>query len=310
MNGLKKPVIYIMGPTASGKTGLSIELAKRFNGEIVSGDSMQIYKGMHIASAAPDKTEICGVPHHMFEFLSYDNKFSVSQYVQLADEIIADIHSRGNQPFVVGGTGLYLSALSEHIDFGSDNDDCSLRKELYERAEQVGLTEMYNYLCKIDSEAAEKISPNDKKRILRAIEVYEISGVTKSQRDAVSKSNGPIYNNLLICLGYKNRELLYDRINKRVDIMLENGLLEEAKVTYGKIGGTAAQAIGHKELFSYFSGEKSLDEAVEHLKMQTRRYAKRQITWFKKMQNVSWIYMDEEYDPISSAADLISNFLK
>lgn len=310
MDGFKKPVIYIMGPTASGKTGLSIQLAKRFSGEIVSGDSMQIYKGMHIASAAPDIAETGGVPHHLFEFLSPDENFSVSQYVQLADKVIAGIHSRGNQPFVVGGTGLYLSALSQHIDFGSDNDDANLRQQLYEKAERVGLEEMYSYLSEIDPLAAEKISPNDKKRILRAIEVYEISGITKSERDAASKVNGPIYENLFICLSYKNREKLYERINKRVDIMLEKGLLNEAKVAYGNVSGTAAQAIGHKELFSYFSGEKSLEEAVEHLKMQTRRYAKRQITWFKKMENVLWIYMDEENNPLSVAVDFVSKFLK
>lgn len=310
MDGLKKPVIYIMGPTASGKTKLSTELAKRFNGEILSGDSMQIYKGMHIASAAPDITEINGVPHHLFEFLSPDENFSVSQYAELADKVIADIHSRGNQPFVVGGTGLYLSALSQHIDFGNDNDDTNLRKQLYEKAERVGMEEMYSYLSEIDPKAAEKISPNDKKRILRAIEVYEISGITKSERDAASKVNGPIYKNLFICLSYKNREKLYERINKRVDIMLESGLLNEAEAAYGNVSGTAAQAIGHKELFSYFSGEKSLEEALEHLKMQTRRYAKRQITWFKKMENVFWIYMDEENDPLSVASDLITKFLK
>jgi len=308
--GELKPVIYIIGPTASGKTGLSISLAKEFGGEIVSADSMQIYSGMHIASAAPDDDEKCGVAHHLFEFLSPQTNFSVSQYVEKADSVISDIHSRGALPFVVGGTGLYVSSLSEHIDFGDDDDNSSLREELYNDAENNGLDAMYQYLCKIDPEYALKISKNDKKRILRAIEVFKLSGKTMSERIAISKQNGPIYDNLFICLGYKNRELLYDRINKRVDVMLQNGLLEEAKNSFEKSLGTASQAIGHKELFEFFSGNKTLDEAVEHLKMQTRRYAKRQITWFKKMPNLNVIYMDEDNDALITASNIIKDFLK
>ena len=305
-----KPVIYIIGPTASGKTGLSISLAKEFGGEIVSADSMQIYSGMHIASAAPDEEEKCGVSHHLFEFLNPQTNFSVSQYVEKADEVIANIHSKNALPFVVGGTGLYISSLSEHIDFGEDDDNSSLRESLYTDAEIKGLDAMYQYLCEIDPDYAQKISKNDKKRILRAIEVYKLSGKTMSERIAISKQNGPIYDNLFICLGYKNRELLYDRINKRVDLMLKNGLLEEAKNSFEKSLGTASQAIGHKELFEYFDGNKTLDDAVEHLKMQTRRYAKRQITWFKKMQNVHWIYMDDEEDAVKTASNIIKDFLK
>lgn len=308
--GEKKPVIYIIGPTASGKTGLSISLAKKFGGEILSGDSMQIYKGMHIASAAPDEDEKSGIPHHMFEFLEGDANFSVSQYVEKANSIISNIHLKGALPFVVGGTGLYITSLSENIDFGDDDNASNCREELYKQAEIEGLDAMYQYLTEIDPEYALKISKNDKKRILRAIEVFKISGKTMSERIAVSKLNGPVYDNLFICLGYKNRELLYDRINKRVDLMLENGLLEEAERAFNKVGGTAAQAIGHKELFDYFNNTKTLDEAIEHLKMQTRRYAKRQITWFKKMPNINLIYMDEEKDAFKTASDIIEEILK
>lgn len=304
-----KPVVYIVGPTASGKTGFSIEIAKRFNGEIISGDSMQIYKNMHIASAAPDEEEKQGIPHHLFEFLTPDSKFSVYEYVKAANKVIKDIHDRNKLPIVVGGTGLYISALAENLTFDSESTDYSIRRELEMEIEAKGLNSLYEYLKEIDFKAAEKISPNDKKRIVRAIEIYKISGKTKSECDEASKEVGSIYNNLFLGLNYYNRELLYERINKRVDIMLQNGLLEEAKNAYKNINGTAAQAIGHKEFFKYFEGEISLDEAIEHLKMQTRRYAKRQLTWFRKNDNINWIFMDNEDNPISIAYELIKNFL-
>lgn len=306
----KKPVIYIVGPTASGKTSFSVELAEKFEGEIISGDSMQIYKGMHIASAAPDEIEKKGIPHHLFEFLEPSEKFSVSQYVKLADKVIGDIHSRGKIPFVVGGTGLYMSALSEHLDFGDDSPTDYIRKNLEKRAEEQGLDVLYRTLTEIDPEAAEKISPNDKKRILRAIEVYEISGKTKTQRDNDSKISGPVYDNLFIGLNYLNRETLYDRINRRVDIMLKNGLLDEARSALDKISGTAAQAIGHKELAPFLKGDMSLEDVTEHLKMQTRRYAKRQLTWFRKKEGINWIFMDEEKNPLDTAVNIINEFLK
>lgn len=307
---VKNPVVYIVGPTASGKTGVSIELAKRFNGEIISGDSMQIYKGMHIASAAPDEDEKRGIMHHLFEFLDPNENFSVSQYVKLADEMIADIHSRNKLPIVVGGTGLYISALSEHINFGDEDNDGSVRKSLEFMVERDGLDRMYERLKEVDPEAANKISPSDKKRIIRALEIYEISGMTKTERDAASKKEGKIYNNLIIGLAYEDREKLYERINLRVDFMLKNGLLDEAAQSHKNSGGgTSAQAIGHKELFGYFDGEISLEQAVEHLKMQTRRYAKRQLTWFKKVDGLRWVYMDRESAPIETAANIISEFL-
>lgn len=305
----KKPVVYIVGPTASGKTGLSVWLAERFRGEILSGDSMQIYASMHIASAAPDRAEMRGVPHHLFEVIPPDVSYSVSRYLEQAGQVIDDMHRRGRLPFVVGGTGLYISSLAEHIDFGEDGDDGSCRRQLEMKAAEVGMEEMYRYLCEIDPESGEKISPNDGKRILRAIEVYQISGKTMSQRVRESRKSGPVYHNLMIGLSYRNRELLYDRINRRVDQMLDNGLLDEAKAAFERGGATAAQAIGHKEFFPYFRGEQTLDQAVERLKMQTRRYAKRQMTWFRRMEQVHWIMMDEDPAPVETAAQLIRTHL-
>lgn len=304
-----KPVIYIVGPTASGKTAVSVQVAKHFGAEIISADSMQIYKNMHIASAAPNEDEKQGVPHHMFEFLNPNENFSVSQYVDMAKKIINDVHSRGNIPIVVGGTGLYVSSLSENVCFGDEEDKYSVRAALEERAEFEGLAELYEYLKLIDPTAAGKISPNDKKRILRAIEIFEISGKTKTERDALSKQNGSSYENLFIGLSYNDREILYNRINQRVDLMLENGLVDEAKAAYNTNLGTAAQAIGHKELFKYFGGEMSLEAATDHLKTQTRHYAKRQLTWFRKNENINWINMDEDENPANTIIGIISDFL-
>lgn len=304
-----KPVIYIVGPTASGKTSFSVEIAKRFNGEIVSGDSMQIYKGMHIASAAPDEDEKQGIPHHLFEFLNPDEKFSVCEYVKYANEVISQIYSKNKLPIIVGGTGLYISALAENLDFGDEPDTSSIRRELEKQVEEFGLSKLYEFLETIDPKSAEKISPNDKKRIVRAIEVYKISGKTKTQVDLDSKLGGTLYNNLFLGLNYINRETLYKRINDRVDIMLENGLIDEAKNAYENISGTASQAIGHKEFFEYFNGNMEFVDAVERLKMQTRRYAKRQLTWFRKNESINWIYMDKEESPLDIAIELIERFL-
>ncbi len=306
----KKPVVYIVGPTASGKTALSVDVAKHFGAEIISGDSMQIYKDMHIASAAPDIEETKGVPHHLFEFLDRNDAYSVSQYVVDAGKKIDLLHSKSVLPIVVGGTGLYITSLAENIYFGEDAEDKDKRLNLEKRAETEGLLSLYETLEKIDPETAKKISPNDKKRIIRALEVYEISGMTMSQRVKNSKKNPPKHNNIFVGLTFENRELLYDRINRRVDIMLKNGLLEEAKKAFENGGKTSVQAIGHKEFFEYFKCNEDLKVAVERLKMQTRRYAKRQLTWFRNQPNVDWIYMDKENNPTKKAIKIIENKLK
>lgn len=306
---LKNPVVYIVGPTASGKTSLSIELAKAFNGEIICGDSMQIYKNMSIATAAPTDDEKQNIKHRMFEFLNPSEGFSVSDYTDLAKKEIEKVKSLGKLPFVVGGTGLYISSLAENIDFGKENGDGSIRKMLEEKAENCGLAVLYDELLKIDKEFAEKISENDAKRILRGLEVYYSSGETMSARIKKSKDKGKIYDNIFIFVTYEDRDKLYERINRRVDLMVEAGLVEEAKRCINTSAKTAAQAIGHKELKPYFDGEISLSEALEHLKMQTRRYAKRQITWFSKIDGINVLYMDKSENPVKDATDIINSNL-
>ena len=205
---------------------------------------------------------------------------------------------------------MYISALAENLDFGEQSQASSVREEIELQIEKNGLNDAYEYLKSIDPKSAEKISVNDKKRIVRAIEIYKLSGKTKTQVDEESRESGSIYNNLFLGLNYFNREILYDRINARVDLMLKNGLLNEAKNAYQNISGTASQAIGHKEFFEYFKGNMEFGDAVERLKMQTRRYAKRQLTWFRKNENINWIYMDSEENPLVLAHNLLEKFLK
>ena len=304
-----KPLICIVGPTASGKTALSLCLAELFNGEIVSADSMQIYKGMSIGTAKPSIEERRGIPHHMMDIVEPWETYSVARYVNEAASVIDAIHAQNKLPIVVGGTGLYISALAQNLDFGSENGLSGIREELEEQIEKNGLAELYKYLKTIDPISAEKISSNDKKRIIRAIEIYKRYGKTKTQVDEESKEAGAIYDNLFLGLNYSNREILYDRINQRVDIMLEKGLLAEAEKAYQNIKGTASQAIGHKEFYEYLCGNMSFEEAVEHLKMQTRRYAKRQLTWFRRNENINWILMDKEQNPMDIAYNIVEKFL-
>ncbi len=290
---LKIPVIVVVGPTASGKTSLGIEIARMFNGEIISADSMQIYKGFPIASAAPTDEEKSLAVHHLVEFLEPTVKFSVAEYVALANEKIRDIYSRGKTPVVVGGTGLYINSLIDGIVFGEQKTDMNLRQELEEQFDTLGGEEMLRRLSSFDNEAASRLSVGDRRRIIRAFEVYKLSGITISEQNRLSRVKESPYSPVMIGITYKDREKLYERINKRVDIMLESGLLEEAKSMSNK-GITAAQAIGHKELIPYFNGKVSLRDAVETLKRETRRYAKRQLTWFRRDERIFWIYADED----------------
>ncbi len=304
MSGIK--TVFITGPTASGKTALSVRLAKEFGGEIVSADSMQIYRGIHIASAAPDEEEKCGVPHHMLEFLEPESEFSVADYTKAARKIIKDINSRGRLPIVVGGTGLYINALADNTVFITEKADVTLRDRLEKRFDSIGGTAMLKELEAIDPVSAAKLHPNDRKRIVRALEVYSLTGETKTRQNELSKTGEKIINPLFIGITYKDRQRLYDRINLRVDKMLENGLLNEAEAALNRSGGGAFQAIGHKELAGYINGECTLDEAAKRLKMQTRRYAKRQLTWFNKNERIHWLYPDENADIFAAAAALIN----
>lgn len=298
----KQKIICVVGPTASGKTELGVGLSKHFDGEVISADSMQIYRDMHIASAAPDFSETDGIPHHLVEFLPYGSNFTVADYVKLARGKIAEVAFCGKMPIIVGGTGLYINSLVNNVEFTESETDLALRKKITEEFERVGGEKMLERLFEIDPDTAKKLHPNDCRRIIRAFEIYESTGKSKSFNDSQSVKNESPYSSVLIGVTYRDRELLYERINRRVDIMLENGLLKEAENAYNqKNGGGSVQAIGHKEFFDYFKGEISFDEAVENLKRSTRRYAKRQLTWFNKNKNVNWIYKDETENTLAQA---------
>lgn len=302
----KIDLVCIVGPTASGKTSLSIEIAKIFNGEIISADSMQLYKGIHIASAAPDEEEKQGIPHHLIEILNCGDKCTVADYVEMASSVIAQVNERGKLPIIVGGTGLYVDSLTQGIQFVPQDTDYELRREIEEEYEKYGGEEMLKRLSEIDLESAQKLHSNDKRRIVRAFEIYRSTGDTKTQTNIYSRVEESPYNVLMLGLNFQDREALYDRINRRVDIMLKNGLLKEAEQTLnlGDNGG-AGQAIGHKELYPFLKGEIALETATENLKQATRRYAKRQLTWFRKNENINWIFADVSQNIVEEAAEIV-----
>lgn len=316
----KKKLIAVTGPTASGKTALGIALAKKLNGEIVSCDSMQVYQGLRIGTAQPDENELAQVPHHLIGFLAWEESFSVSDYVGLAGEVIRDLHNRGKLPILVGGTGLYARSLLRGFDFKEEARSENLRVELRRQAEDFGPEEMHNRLRALDAASAEAIHPHNVKRVLRALEYCQLSGEPFSQQTLRSQQANPPYCYVMLCPAYRDRQLLYERINSRVEQMLESGLLEEAYEFWQfcqtmKELPTAAQSIGYKELFPYFRGELSLDEAVENLKQESRRYAKRQITWFAREPKARFIYMDElgsESAALQACMDILEkeNFLE
>lgn len=306
---MKEPkVVFVVGPTASGKTELAVLLAKRLSSEVVSADSMQIYKGMHIASAAPDEKEMDGVPHSMVEFLPYDANFTVADYAGMARKEISRIIASGKTPVVAGGTGLYINALANNVKFLPAKTDMELRERLNAEYEASGGEAMLNKLKEIDPVAAEKLHLSDKHRIVRAFEIYETSGITKTRQNKLSTLNPPEFKPVMIGITYSDRQKLYDRINARVDSMINSGLLGEARRAFDSdVSGGATQAIGHKELFSYFAGEQSLGEAVESLKQATRRYAKRQLTWFNRDERINWICRDLTPDILGEAIKIIES---
>lgn len=304
----EKKVIFVVGPTASGKTELAVALAKRLYSEVVSADSMQIYKGMHIASAAPDEKEMNGVPHSMIEFLPYGANFTVADYADMARKEILRIISSGRTPVVAGGTGLYINALANNVKFLPAKTDIKLRERLNAEYDAAGGEAMLNKLKETDPDAAQKLHISDKRRIVRALEIYETSGITKTKQNELSRLNPPEFKPVMIGITYSDRQKLYDRINTRVDNMIKSGLLDEAHCAFHSgVTGGATQAIGHKELFSYFAGEQSLGEAVESLKQATRRYAKRQLTWFNRDERINWIYRDLTPDVFSEAIRIIES---
>ena len=309
----KIPVIAVVGPTASGKTSLAVEIAKRYNGEIISADSMQIYKGMPIATAQPTVKEMENIPHHLIAFADINEKFSVADYVTLAKEKIESIYKDGKTPIIAGGTGLYINALF-NLSFDESKSDDNLRAKLESEFEQNGGQAMLNRLNLIDKETADKLHPSDKKRIIRALEIYELSGKTKTEIDKLAQNTESPYSVCYIGINYKDREKLYARINMRVDEMINMGLIDEAK-KYADINPsfTSAQAIGYKELSPHFKGEDSLDNCIDNLKKETRHYAKRQLTWFRRDKNIKWFYPDTYLDNdelISEVTDYINRFMK
>ena len=293
----KLKMLAIVGPTASGKTAVSIEIAKRLGGEIVSCDSMQIYRRMDIGTAKPTKEEMCGIPHHLIDAVEPDAPFSCAEYVSLAGEAVKDIAARQKCPILCGGTGLYLDRFlcGEMEETHADED---LRASLFAFAEREGVAALHERLRAVDPESADAIHPNNVKRVVRALEIFEQTGIPKSEFDRRSQAVESPYDALVIGLHYPRREVLYERINRRVDMMLADGLLEETRRLLDEgvfaRNQTAAQAIGYKELLGYFDGNETLAEAAENLKTATRRYAKRQLTWFSAKPYVRWVEMEKD----------------
>lgn len=303
---MKQKLICIAGPTASGKTALSIALAKLMDTEIISSDSMQLYRGMDIGTAKPDFTERDGVVHHMFDVAEAGETFSVARYQQMADACAQDILSRGRVPIVCGGTGLYLDALIEGSIFSGDETNLEAREKYNAIARERGAHALHEMLRAVDPESAERIHENNVKRVVRALEVYEQTGMTIGAMNAKNKRPEPKYDAILMALCPTERQTLYDRIDRRVDQMVEMGLLEEARRLWedGRLTGTAGQAIGYKELVPYLQGEASLPDCLDTLKRASRNYAKRQLTWLRRDARVNWLYYNsaEEFPAILQQA--------
>ena len=289
----KQPLIAVVGPTASGKTALGIAIAKEYNGEVISADSMQIYKGMDITTAKPSVNEMDSVPHHLISCVEMNTEFSVADYVKLAKEKISEIASNGKTPILVGGTGLYISSLIDNINFDNAVTDGKIREQLTAESISLGNEAMLEKLKAVDPETAQTLPANNIIRIIRALEIYEITGMPFSEYKRQSRGESE-YNCCMIGLTYTDRQQLYDKINKRVDIMLQNGMLDECKKVYdNEILGTACQAIGYKEFIPYFEGHRSLEECIDKIKQSSRRYAKRQLTWFRRDERIKWIELTD-----------------
>lgn len=286
----KPTVIVICGPTASGKTSLSIELAKKINGEIVSSDSMQIYKYMDIGTAKPTVEEMQGIKHYLIGFVEPNKRYSVAEYKIDAEKAIEEILEKGKIPIIVGGTGLYVDSLIYGIEYQDIELDEEYRKKLEKIADEEGLQNLYEKAKQIDSKAMEKISPNDKKRIIRVLEIYKATGKTKTEQEIESRKNEVKYDYHVFAINM-DREKLYERINKRVDIMIEQGLIEEVQKLLQKYEEfpTAMQGLGYKEVVEYIEGKTTKEEMIEKIKMETRRYAKRQLTWFRRNKEIIWL---------------------
>lgn len=295
---MKSKVIVIVGPTASGKTSASINVAKKINGEIISADSMQVYREMNIGTAKVTKEEADGIKHYLIDVVNPNEIFNVTKYKELAENAIEEILAKGKIPVIVGGTGLYVSTLINGIEFAEVGEDIEFRKQMTALAEEKGAAYLHNELRKVDSVAAETIDMNNVRRVIRALEIFKLTGKTKTQLDIESRKEVK-YDYRVYGIDTP-REELYNRINVRVDKMFEEGLLEEVKNVTSKyeISSTAIQGLGYKEVIEYIDGNIGYDEMVEKLKMETRRYAKRQITWFKGEKKIKWCPLNEIVDTI------------
>ena len=290
-------LLVICGPTASGKTALGVALAQALNGEVVSADSMQIYRGMDIGTAKPTKEEMGGIPHHMLDVADPAEDYSVARYVHDADACVRDILARGKLPIVVGGTGLYIDNLIAGRDFAPFTG--AWREKLQARAREEGLPALHEELRRIDPDRAERLHPNDEKRILRALEVWYETGETITAHDERTRSLPPKYDALRVCLQFSRREDMWDRIDRRVDLMMEAGLEEEVRslLTSGvPPTATAMQAIGYKEFAAALRGEEPIAQAVAEVKLRSRQYAKRQLTWFRRTPDIRWLTWENTPD--------------
>ena len=303
-------IICVVGPTATGKTKMGVALAHRFGGEVVSVDSMQIYRGMAIGTAAPTPEEMEGIPPHMVGVADPAESWSVARFVSEADVCVQDILRRGRRPILVGGTGLYITSLLSGMAFAPEKTDPAIRARLQARADTEGGAALYAELQRIDPDYAAQVHPNNLPRVIRALELFEATGRRMSDQRREARPAEAPYHALCLCLTCRDRAVLYSRIDRRVDEMVENGVLDEARQVYDHRDAyrTAAQAIGYKEFFPYFEGTANLTECTEHLKQATRNYAKRQLTWFRRQNDAVWLYLDEE-DVTERACTLVRAFL-
>ena len=311
MADLSKPrVVAVGGPTASGKTALSVALAKAFDGEIINADSMQIYKNLDVGTAKPSAEERQGIPHYLLDFLSPETPYSVADFTAAADPLIQDITARGRLPLVVGGTGLYITSLLSGMAFAPEKTDPAIRARLQARADTEGGAALYAELQRIDPDYAAQVHPNNLPRVIRALELFEATGRRMSDQRREARPAEAPYHALCLCLTCRDRAVLYSRIDRRVDEMVENGVLDEARQVYDHRDAyrTAAQAIGYKEFFPYFEGTANLTECTERLKQATRNYAKRQLTWFRHMDGVVWLDASAP-DVTARAVQLAQEFL-
>lgn len=307
-------IIAIAGPTASGKSALALRLCEKYGCELISLDSMQIYRGMDIGTAKPTKDEQARVKHHMIDICEPNDNFSAADFCKAAHEVIYGTRARGKRALLCGGTGLYLSSILGNLDFGEVNTDDEYRRTLAALAEQRGCGCLHEMLREIDPEAAEKIHENNVRRVIRALEIYKTTGLTKTEWDRQAAEKNKSYESVVIALDYKERDVLYNRINKRVDLMIEQGLEDEVAslMNRGYLGDetTAGQAIGYKEMREYLAGRTTLEKAIEQIKLGTRRYAKRQLTWLRRMDGINWLYPDEfktEEELFECATQIIDN---